>query len=114
MLALAAGAAWLVIRASGTSTTEARATAPTVVPIDARVEAEGVSGAPGAWLAHRESPGTYELSFPEAMRLDIERWDKAAGVVVRPVTDTTWLVRFTADDVMVDTGFEFRAAPIGS
>lgn len=110
-----AASGWLVVSgASAGGTSEAAAAAPTDVGIAAVVGADGVSTSPpGGWAARRIGDGRYELSFPQEVALSIRSWERPAGVTVRPVSASTWIVTFDDGAEPVDTAFTFLAVPAG-
>jgi hypothetical protein len=117
LLALVTGATWLAVGAGAESALEpgAIASTPPVALITASVDRAGTLSAPDlGWEVDHTDVGRYELSFPTPTNIAVRTWATPAGVTVRPISLTAWLVTFAAGDEPVDAAFSFLASPVGA
>ena len=114
LAAITSVAGWVAVTAASGEVTEARAAAPSLVPIAAVIAADGTVATPsdGTWTARKVDRGQYRLSFGHDVELAIRSWVEPAGVTVRPLADAEWLVTFASGDDPVDTAFRIEAAPL--
>lgn len=114
---LAVGAVgWFVM---GPATAESRpdvvvgASQPTVA-ITAAIQADGTGvGTTLEWQVRKPGTGEYVLEFERDVRLDVQSWDAASTVTLRPSSARTWVVAFVQGSDPVDSAFSFSAVPTG-
>ena len=65
------------------------------------------------WRVHKPGTGEYVIEFERDVRLDVQSWDAAATMTLRPSSARAWVVAFVQGIDPVDTAFSFSAVPSG-
>ena len=103
-------ALWAGASLGSRSTRPAAATEAPSPVVHGVVAADGAVRADGAWIVEHPEDGHYVLTLPGVhVALDVDAWDVAGSVTIKPLGGGAHDLRFTGPDGPIDTAFDFVA-----